>query len=184
MTARRFLRAVAGKAAACAVVCTLASSIAISDADPVRDAWKLEGYEVDGQAREADGILLFQDGRFGMVYTMRSAGGPLSARAHAGVYRVAGDRLHFDVRWWVEDVDGAARVVPGVTREPRLALDGDRLALHFANGSVQHLRRMPAPAAPQAEGAWQVRTVRAPNAAAAPATGLLVAAGGQFALIY
>jgi hypothetical protein len=155
-----------------------------ADATSLHGAWRLEAYELPGGARPSDGVLIFESDRFGMVYTMGGANGSLSGRAHAGPFQVEGDVIRFDVQWFVQDVDGVARVVAGATSDTRMELDGDRLTLHFPNGAIQKLRRLPSPRQPQTTGVWNVRGARVPGAAEIAASGLLLAAGGHFVLVY
>ena len=162
----------------------VAPDVLAADATSLRGAWRLEAYELAGGARPSDGVLLFESDHFGMVYTMDGANGSLSGRAHAGPVQVEGNVIRFGVQWWVEDVDGVARVAAGATSNTKMELDGDRLTLHFPNGAIQKLRRLPSPRQPQTTGLWNVRGVRVPGAAEIAASGLLLTAGGHFVLVY
>jgi hypothetical protein len=109
--------------------------------------WLLESYVLPAHDLNAAGLMMIGDGHFAMTYTMQAPGAAPSARSHAGTYSVDGDRIVFHVQWWVELVDGVARIVPPVDEGAGLALvDGDTLLLTFGSGGVQTLHRVKADA--------------------------------------
>lgn len=134
--------------AAALILLSLHSPSTLSDesgpvtAEALEGAWELASYvTADGQP-DANGIQLFQDGHFSIAYDMRFGDGEPSARMHAGTYRVDGDRLTFDVQWWVQHVEGEGAILSAVKVSPVFEYDGANLKLEFASGSRQHWRRL------------------------------------------
>ncbi len=104
--------------------------------------WELVSYEVAAQPLEVSGLLLMQNGYFAMDYTMQAPDGMLSARSHSGNYHVESGKLLFDVRHWIESVEGVSRIVTSAPHASKMELVGVDLRLEFTSGSVQHWHRL------------------------------------------
>ncbi len=151
-------------------------------ASELTGAWSLQQYVMQGDERsDVSGLLVMTEGRFGLIYTMSSKDGSLAGRAHSGDYRLEDGQLVFAVKWWPEDVDGAARAAPPATETAHAGLDGDELLLTFGSGSTQRWHRIDGNGLPAA--AWQVEQV-ATNGCPSPAGGLFLSVGDRFTLVY
>ena len=105
--------------------------------------WELTNYESTASVGKASGMLMMDNGRFSLVYTMAEPGGRTSGRAHAGRYTQRGDELILDVTWQVEQVSGKGSATAEMSRHPtRMTLDLDELTLTFANGGMQRFKRI------------------------------------------
>jgi len=106
--------------------------------------WLLESYRWPDREAAVSGQLQIQYGYFSMTYGMQAPGGEPSMRSHTGRYSIADGRITFHVDWWVELVEGVARIVPPMDEGAGLRRDGDTLYLSFGSGGVQTLQRAPA----------------------------------------
>lgn len=118
-----------------------AESESIMAAD-LAGAWQLVSYTLPDTELEVSGLLLMHDGHFAMDYGMLAPGGTPSARSHSGTYRVEPGQLVFDVQYWVEIVEGVARILDPTRQTPAMTLDGVELRLEFSSGSAQRWRRV------------------------------------------
>lgn len=132
---------------------------------------------------KVSGVLVLNDGRFAMIYRMNSDAESLSGRGHAGFYQIDEDHLIFHVKYWVENVEGATRIVPETIVKPKMHLDNDELTLNFESGSVQELERLTTPDEPIDAGVWELHSVRSDNSSK-EASGMMVIAGDHYALTY
>lgn len=149
-------------------------------ADPLEGAWRLTAYELEGDSVPVTGLMLFADGRFGAVYTM----GEGSGRGHVGEYRLEEDTASFRVPFWVERVNGEAKVYQEtIDASGRIEIQGDSLVIRFASGSVQELTRLPAKQDDAVSGAWSMKEYQSP-ARTGPADGLALFQDGHFVLVY
>ncbi|MDT8321585.1 MAG: hypothetical protein RQ826_13765 [Xanthomonadales bacterium] len=130
--------------AMCLCICTGA---ALAGTKPVaatelEGAWELVSYQLPDSSPEVSGLMLIKDGHFAISYDMLAPGGTASARSHAGTYRFEAEKLVFDVKWWVEIVDGVARIVEPQLNPTDFEFAEPNLRLMFTSGSVQHWRRI------------------------------------------
>jgi hypothetical protein len=88
-------------------------------------------------------MVLFQDGHFALVYTMKPECG-LDGRAHAGAFERRGDAVTLAVSWDIHSIAGKATVAEKAsTREARVTVAEDGLTLDLGRGSAQKFRRFP-----------------------------------------
>jgi hypothetical protein len=133
------------------VMCVLASSaVQVNASQPVttetlEGAWELVSYDTADGRPETNGLHLMQDGHFSIAYEMTFSGGELSARSHAGTYAVDGNQITYNVRWWVQHVDGEDAIISATSVSPEFDYDGTNLKLQFSSSSSQHWRRIEAP---------------------------------------
>lgn len=118
-----------------------AESTAVTAAD-LQGVWQLISYTLPDNELEVSGLMLMQDGHFAMDYSMLAPGGIPSARSHSGTYRVEPGQLVFNVQYYVEMVEGVARIIDPTSQAPVMTLDGTELRLEFSSDSVQLWRRM------------------------------------------
>ncbi len=146
-------------------------------------AWRLESYSSLGkEAADPAGIMIFTQGRFGMIYAMGSV--ERSARAHAGAYSIQGNEVTFDIPWWVEHVEGKARVVGSeVKAGGRYERRGDSLTIHFESGSAQRFKKLPDNPGGRLSGAWILNKYEG-GAKTGPSEGTMLFADGHFVLVY
>lgn len=170
----------------CSTMMILALLLALSSAvhaSKLDGAWRLTGYELQGQDVPASGVMIFADGYFAMVYTMKYQG--WSGRGHGGRYRVSGNEITYTIPWWVQYVAGNLQVFKDeVEARGRIEQTGDTLVIRFASGSVQCFEKLPSKeGADDLAGAWLMDDYESP-AKTGPATGLLIYSGDNFALMY
>jgi hypothetical protein len=116
-----------------------------------------------------------------MVYTMDQG---RSGRGHGGKYRLEGDRITFDIPWWIQHVPGEPQVMEGA-RSAGAAVERkeNSLTLRFDSGSVQSYRKLPAKSGGSLDGAWLLDTYEG-SARTGPTTGMAIFRDGHFALLY
>jgi hypothetical protein len=111
--------------------------------DSLTGAWEMESYESSAKTGPATGMVLFQDGHFALVYTMKPECG-LDGRAHAGAFERRGDAVTLAVSWDIHSIAGKATVAEKAsTREARVTVAEDGLTLDLGRGSAQKFRRFP-----------------------------------------
>ena len=111
--------------------------------------WRLVGYQGGGNAGDASGLLILQNGYFSYVYTMNQGRPQPDGRAHAGRYRVEGDALVFAVDWNLHYVDAKGIVDrDGTESKTQIVQDGKTMTITFSNGAVQRLERIASATAP------------------------------------
>jgi hypothetical protein len=161
-----------------ALLCTICIT-GCTESQQLEGAWNLQQYVMAGDEQEdVSGLLVLAEGRFGLIYTMHR-NGDLNGRGHAGGYSSEENRLIFDVQWWPEEVDGAARAAEPIREVAEVGLDGDVLELRFGSGSLQRWHRV-APAGQQGvAGALQVQSMEQ-DGRQRDANGLLANNAGQF----
>jgi hypothetical protein len=116
--------------------------VASADDARLEGGWRMESYRGRAAVGPAEGLILFADGRFALVYTMKEPGGRLAGRAHGGEYRTENETLTLSVFWSLQLVSGEGSVAEESSqRKIRIQPAGDRLTLEFDNGSVQQFRR-------------------------------------------
>ncbi|MGH9335239.1 MAG: hypothetical protein ACRD21_15995, partial [Vicinamibacteria bacterium] len=104
-------------------------------------AWLLESYEGSARTGPTTGMVLFRDGRFALLYTMKPEGG-LDGRAHAGTFARARDAVNLGVKWEVVSLSGEAVVAEKTyERETGVVIANDRLTLDYGKGASQTFRR-------------------------------------------
>jgi hypothetical protein len=165
-----------------AIAVLLASPrLALAAPPSVAGAWRLDSYLLDGKDVPVSGTLIFSEDRFGMVYRMGISGD--SGRGHGGAYRVEGDLIHFSIPFWLQLVDGVARVMAESSdARSRFQLEGDALTLRFENEAVQRFTRAPMTASPL-DGAWTMIGYES-GAKTGNADGIALFDAGSFVLIY
>jgi hypothetical protein len=162
------------------LACGSASAAEVSIQD-LHGAWTMQRYDMTGdRQKDVSGVLVLAEDHFGLVYTMRTQNGVLEGRGHAGSFAVDGDQLLFDVKWWVQDVEGAAAIMPVAREAARIRLSGDTLELHFGSGSMQRWHRGSVRPESAVTGAWMLEGATSGDARY-EADGLFVMADGQFA---
>lgn len=110
--------------------------------DELSGAWLMESYEGQAKTGATSGILVFADGKFALVYTMKPGDGSLDGRGHAGSYERQGDALALTLGWSLHVIGGEAMIEePGGVHETSVSVTGDSLRLRFADGAVQTFRR-------------------------------------------
>lgn len=120
---------------------TLAKTKHVTVAE-LEGVWELVSYELPDSSLEVSGLMLMKDGHFGISFDMLAPGSTPSARSHAGTYYFEAEKLVFDVRWWVEIVDGVARIVEPELHPTDFEFSEPDLRLIFTSGGVQHWRRI------------------------------------------
>ncbi|MGH9319710.1 MAG: hypothetical protein ACRD3V_07445 [Vicinamibacteria bacterium] len=109
--------------------------------DDLDGAWLLESYEGSARTGPTTGMVLFRDGRFALLYTMKPEGG-LDGRAHAGTFARARDAVNLGVKWEVVSLSGEAVVAEKTyERETGVVIANDRLTLDYGKGASQTFRR-------------------------------------------
>jgi hypothetical protein len=148
----------------------------------IEGAWRLTEYEFQDKSVPASGVMIFADGYFAMVYKMDFEGE--SARAHGGTYNLTGDELSYTIPWWVEQVAGNPRVFDEeVLAKGQVEQFDDELVIRFASGSVQRFKKLSPKGTEELTGAWLMDHYES-RAKTGPASGLILYAGNNFALIY
>lgn len=128
--------------AAAALALGLAAGAGAASQESLDGTWEMTHYEGPAAVGKGSGLLVFSEGRFSLVYTMDGSGGRKSGRAHAGRYRVDGQRLVLDVDWSLEQVSGKGSVAEKAFQvSPRLTRNGDTITLAFEGGGLQTFRR-------------------------------------------
>lgn len=151
------------------------------DAESLDGSWQLVAYDRDGDL-DVSGLMVMADGHFAFVFDMELEG--KSMRGHGGTYSVEGDRLVYTVPWWVEHVAGKAQVMAEERKAPgRFERDGDALTMNFDTGTVQKHKKNPSVEADELTGAWLMEGYEG-GAKTGPASGILVFADRNFALLY
>jgi hypothetical protein len=144
-------------------------------------AWELESYRLQGKDVPATGVMILSEGQFAMVYTMNQG---RSGRGHGGRYRIEGDRITFDIPWWIQHVPGEPQVMDAArTAGAAVERKENSLTLRFDSGSVQTYRKLPARNGDSLEGAWLLDSYEG-SARTGPATGMAIFRDGHFALLY
>lgn len=156
------------------------AAVGVTQANELDGAWELTSYTLDGEDVDVSGIVVFSNGRFGMIYSMGTE--PLNARAHAGVYEVLPQGLIFDVRLWIQHVEGSSGIIPGKKVRTDLEWREDALIVHFEGGSRQELRPVEVEQAESASGGWKLASAGT-NASADRMRGFFVAAENRFMLL-
>jgi hypothetical protein len=114
----------------------------LAQADPIAGIWELTSYEDPVNRGGATGLLFLRDGRFSIVYTMNEGTPQPDGRAHAGTYRVEGDRIIYTLDWDLHYVGGKGIVGrKGSVAKPRFKLEPNALVVTYENGSVHRFRR-------------------------------------------
>lgn len=146
-------------------------------------AWNLQSYVFSGEeVPAATGVMIFSGDRFGMIYAMGE--GDRSVRAHAGSFKAEGNKLTYQIPWWVEHVDGTSRVLPDeTTAGATYQISGDALTIRFDSGSVQQFKRSSSQSQDALSGAWILQDYEG-GAKTGPSSGTMLFAGGHFVLIY
>jgi hypothetical protein len=94
-------------------------------------------YESRAKTGAAEGLALFQGGRFALMYNMRNEDSTLDGRAHGGAFTVAGDSLSLDVRASIHCVGGKGMVeAEDSRRETKFRRDGERLTVELGGGAT------------------------------------------------
>ena len=124
------------------VTLVLVGSHAEARQDDLAGTWEMTNYEGPAAVGKGTGLLVFSNGRFSLVYTMDEPSGRKSGRAHAGGYRVDGNKLVLDVEWSLEHVSGKGSVADkGFQVSPQLTREGETITLAFEGGGMQTFRR-------------------------------------------
>ena len=127
-------------ALALAILCI--APLALAQDDPIAGTWELTSYEDPDNRGRATGLLFLRDGRFAIVYTMNEGTPQPDGRAHAGAYRVEGDRIIYTLDWDLHYVGGKGIVGrKGSVARPRFRMEPNELVVTYENGSVQRFRR-------------------------------------------
>jgi imidazolonepropionase-like amidohydrolase len=100
-------------------------------------AWKMVSYESGAKTGPAEGLALFEGGRFALVYNMRNEAGALDGRAHGGGFTLEGDSLALDVLASIHCVGGKGMVeAEDSRRETKFRRDGRRLTIELGSGAT------------------------------------------------
>lgn len=156
------------------------AAVGVAHANELDGAWELTSYTLNGEDVDVSGILVLSNGKFGMIYSMGTE--PTNARAHAGVYEALPDGLIFDVRLWIQHVEGSSGIIPEKKVQTDLEWHKDSLTIHFEGGSRQELRPLEAEQSRMASGGWKLVSVKG-DASAASMRGFFVAAEDCFVLL-
>ncbi len=104
---------------------------------PADGAWRMTSYESRAKTGAAEGLALFEGGRFALVYVMKNEGGTLDGRAHGGAFSIAGDSLTLEVGPLIHSVGGKGLVeAEDARRETKFRREGDRLTLELGGGAT------------------------------------------------
>jgi hypothetical protein len=129
-------------AAALALAIACITPAVLAQNDPIAGTWELTSYEDPLNRGGATGLLFLRDGRFSIVYTMNEGTPQPDGRAHAGTYRVDGDRIIYTLDWDLHYVGGKGIVgLKGSVARPRFKLEPNALVVTYENGSVHRFRR-------------------------------------------
>ncbi|HAK55504.1 MAG TPA: hypothetical protein DCP38_08480 [Acidobacteria bacterium] len=132
--------------------------LAAQNAD-LRGAWQVESYVlVDGARHQVDGLMLFSESDWAVVYFVKDeAGQPRRGAGEGGPYTRDGDQLVLLRDYLViasETIGTLPEIplrfdIPGVTdqvvEECRLEVDGDRIMIEFPSGNRMGFRRSSGP---------------------------------------
>jgi hypothetical protein len=111
-------------------------------AGPADGAWKMVAYQSRASSGKAEGLALFEGGRFALVYNMRNEAGTLDGRAHGGAFTIAGDSLALEVRASIHCVGGKGFVeAEDSRRETKFRREGRRLVLELGGGATMTFAR-------------------------------------------
>lgn len=116
-----------------------------AQAPGLEGAWRIESFTGGGSTGPTTGQMLFQSGRWTLIYTMDEQGQPKAGRAHGGGYTVGGETLTLHVEWSMQRVGGSAtvseRTSDNVTKHK---LEGNRLTINFNSGGTMQFQRVSA----------------------------------------
>ena len=130
------------RAAALALAILCGAPAALAQEDAIAGAWELTSYQDPGNRGRASGLLFLRDGLFSLVYTMNEGTPQPDGRAHAGTYRVEGDRIVYTLDWDLHYVGGKGIVgQKGSVARPRFRIEQNELVVTYENGSVHRFRR-------------------------------------------
>ena len=143
-----------------AVAFVLAASSVDAQVEDVRGAWHADTYVLkDGAKHHVDGLMLFSDRDWAVVYFVENAEGkPQRGAGEGGTYTLEGDRLVLTRDYLVIAGNAIGSLLPiplrfdapGVTKPVvevcRLEVAGDRITIEFPSGNrMGFLRRRSAP---------------------------------------
>jgi imidazolonepropionase-like amidohydrolase len=105
-------------------------------------AWRMTSYESRAKTGAAEGLALFQGGRFALVYNMRNESGALDGRAHGGAFTIASDSLSLEVKASIHCVGGKGLVeAEDSRRETKFRREGNRLTVELGGGATMTFAR-------------------------------------------
>jgi imidazolonepropionase-like amidohydrolase len=105
-------------------------------------AWRMIGYRSRNSTGNAEGLALFEGGRFALVYNMRNEAGTLDGRAHGGAFAIERDSLALDVRASIHCLGGKGFVeAEDSRRETKFRREGNRLTLELGGGATMTFAR-------------------------------------------
>ncbi len=111
-------------------------------AGPADGAWNMVGYQSRASTGKAEGLALFEGGRFALVYNMRNEAGTLDGRAHGGAFTIAGDSLALEVLASIHCIGGKGMVEAETSRrETKFRREGGRLVLELGGGATMTFGR-------------------------------------------
>ena len=111
-------------------------------AGPVDGAWRMVDYQSRASSGRAEGLALFEGGRFALVYNMRNEAGTLDGRAHGGRFTTSGDSLALEVLASIHCVGGKGFVeAEDSRREAKFQRVGGRLTLELGGGATMTFAR-------------------------------------------
>jgi hypothetical protein len=94
-------------------------------------------YRSRNSTGNAEGLALFEGGRFALVYNMRNEAGKLDGRTHGGTFTIERDSLALDVRASIHCLGGKGFVeAEDSRRETKFRREGDRLTLELGGGAT------------------------------------------------
>ncbi len=94
-------------------------------------------YQSRAKTGTAEGLALFEGGRFALVYNMRNEAGTLDGRTHGGSFTIAGDSLALEVLASIHCVGGKGFVeAEDSRRDTKFRREGDRLTLELGGGAT------------------------------------------------
>ena len=111
---------------------------------PVEGVWRTETYVVGGAAKAVDGVLFLTGGRWATLYFVPGEQGPWGS-AEAGRYQYDCGRLVFLHQLVFQGGGGRpVHIEQQASREEEcdVALERDKLTIHFPSGNDLHLRRL------------------------------------------
>jgi hypothetical protein len=142
----------------------LCMACGMTQAREIEGAWELVSYELNGREVPVSGVVVFNDGEFGMIYSMGHGQRAESGRAHWGTYEIRGGRVEFDVRLWVQKAEESTGVVPGKAVGADLEWSDEGVTLRLEGGSVQQLRPIEAEGGELPSGIWKPEGTEVPAA--------------------
>jgi imidazolonepropionase-like amidohydrolase len=111
-------------------------------AGPADGAWKMVDYQSRASSGKAEGLALFEGGRFALVYNMRNEAGTLDGRAHGGHFTTSGDSLALEVLASIHCVGGKGFVeAEDSRRDTKFQRVGGRLTLELGGGATMTFAR-------------------------------------------